>query len=163
MSSTDRIEKRVVLRAPIERVWRAISDTQAFGAWFGVAFEGPFVEGKETKGKIVPTQVDPHVAEQQKSFSGMPCDVFVVQIEPMRRLSFRWNPGVPEPGVDLATEPQTVVTFSMEEVPEGTALTITESGFDVFPAERRAKVFAQNAEGWAIQATLIEKYLDGAR
>jgi uncharacterized protein YndB with AHSA1/START domain len=30
----DRIEKQVVLRAPLDRVWRAISDSQEFGQWF---------------------------------------------------------------------------------------------------------------------------------
>jgi len=29
----DRIEKIVLLRAPVERVWRAISDSKEFGKW----------------------------------------------------------------------------------------------------------------------------------
>jgi len=43
--STDRIEKKVLLRAPLDRVWRAISDAKEFGAWFGVAFDGLFAAG----------------------------------------------------------------------------------------------------------------------
>ncbi|MBV9509159.1 MAG: vanillate O-demethylase oxidoreductase VanB, partial [Caulobacteraceae bacterium] len=36
---TDRIEKTIELRAPLERVWRAIIDHEQFGAWFRVALE----------------------------------------------------------------------------------------------------------------------------
>ena len=44
-ASTDRIEKTVLLRAPLARVWRAVSDAKEFGTWFGVEFDGPFVAG----------------------------------------------------------------------------------------------------------------------
>lgn len=48
--STDRIEKEVLLKAPLERVWRAISDSEEFGRWFGVRFDGPFVAGSPSTG-----------------------------------------------------------------------------------------------------------------
>jgi hypothetical protein len=53
----------------------------------------------------------------------------------------------------------TLVAFELEEVPGGTRLTITESGFDALPLERRAKAFAENEGGWEAQLTLIAKYL----
>jgi uncharacterized protein YndB with AHSA1/START domain len=56
---SDRIEKKIVLRATRECVWRAISDSIRFGAWFGVEFDGPFVEGSWLSGRIAPTKVDP--------------------------------------------------------------------------------------------------------
>ena len=158
--STDRIEKKVLLRAPRERVWRAVSDAQAFGTWFGVAFDGPFVEGQVVTGKIVPTKVDPTVAAHQEPYTGMACDITVERIEPERLFSFRWHPGA-EP--DVAPDaPTTLVTFELEPVAEGTMLTITESGFDRIPLERRAKAFADNEGGWEIQSTLVAKYLDVA-
>ena len=49
-SSTDRIEKRIELKAPPARVWRALTDHREFGEWFRVKPEGPFVVGKTTKG-----------------------------------------------------------------------------------------------------------------
>jgi uncharacterized protein YndB with AHSA1/START domain len=157
--NTDRIEKKIVLRAPIERVWRAIVDSQQFGRWFGIEFEGPFREGQRVKGRIVPTQIDEKVAEMQKPYDGMPCDFFVERIEPMCVFSYRWNPSPVEPGVDAATEPTTLIVFELEAVTEGTLLKITESGFDSVPLERRAETFKANEEGWAMQTKLIEKYL----
>lgn len=156
---TDRIEKRIVLRAPPERVWRAIVDSQQFGRWFGVQFEGPFVEGQWVEGRIVPTQVDAKVAEMQKPFDGMPCHFFVERMEPLRKFSYRWHPSPPEPGADYSKEPTTSVVFELEEVADGTLLKITESGFDRVPLERRAEAFKSNEQGWEIQTTLIEKYL----
>ena len=41
-TTADRIEKRITLRAPRTRVWRALSESSQFGAWFGMKFEGPF-------------------------------------------------------------------------------------------------------------------------
>ena len=43
----DRIEKTVLVRAPIDKVWRAVSDHREFGSWFKVALDGPFVAGRE--------------------------------------------------------------------------------------------------------------------
>ncbi|HET8654824.1 MAG TPA: SRPBCC family protein [Longimicrobiaceae bacterium] len=158
-TETDRIEKRVLLHAPIGRVWGAVSDAEEFGCWFGVRFDGPFVAGKRLAGRIVPTSVDEEVAEMQGPLEGTPMEIFVERIEPTRLFSFRWHPGPAEPGVDYSKEPATLVTFELEEVSGGTMLTIVESGFDSIPLERRAAALAGNEEGWAHQARLIEKYL----
>lgn len=158
----DRIEKKVVLRAPLERVWRAVSDAQEFGSWFGVAFDGPFVAGTQLAGRIVPTQIDAEVARLQEPHRGKAFAWVVDRIEPMRRISFRWHPFAVEPGVDYSKEPMTLIVLALEEVTGGTLLTITESGFDKIPLERRAKAFTANDSGWTMQATLIEKYLAAA-
>jgi uncharacterized protein YndB with AHSA1/START domain len=161
-ASSDRIQKQVLLRAPRDRVWRAISDAKEFGTWFGVAFEGPFVAGAHLSARIVPTKVDAEVAKAQEPHSGMRFEISIDRIEPMRLFSFRWHPGAVEPGVDYSKEPTTLVTFELEEVEGGTRVTITESGFDRLPPERRAKAFGMNEQGWAAQAKLIEKYLAGS-
>jgi uncharacterized protein YndB with AHSA1/START domain len=158
-ADTDRIEKQILLRAPRERVWKAISDAKAFGHWFGVEFDDPFVAGARISGRIVPTKVDADVAKTQEDYTGMSCDITIERIEPMRLLSFRWHPYAIEPGADYSKEPQTLVEFELEELGEDTMLTITESGFDRIPLARRAEAFASNDEGWQIQTTLIEKYL----
>ena len=155
----DRIEKKILLRAPLERVWHAIADADQFGTWFGVAFDGPFVAGARLTGRITPTRVDPEVAELQRPHEGKAFEFTVDRIEPMRRLAFRWHPSAVEPGVDYSKEPTTLVVFELEKVPGGTLLTISESGFDQIPLERWAKAFAANEGGWAKQTTLIEKYL----
>ncbi len=158
-TNTDRIEKKVLLRAPRERVWRAISDSKEFGSWFGVKFDGPFVAGTRMLGKIVPTTVDPEVAQRQKQYEGTPFEWTVDRVEPMRLFSFSWHPFAMEPGVDYSKEPTTLIVFELEEASGGTMLTVTESGFDRIPLERRAKAFAANEGGWTAQMKLIEKYL----
>ncbi len=158
-SETDRIVKEVVLRAPLARTWRAIADAREFGSWFGVAFDGAFAAGAHLTGRIVPTTVDPQVAASQRPYEGTRFDVWVERVEPMRRLAFRWHPYAVEPGRDYAKEPTTLVTFELLEVPGGTRLTITESGFDALPPDRRAKAFEMNAQGWGAQATLVSRYL----
>jgi len=158
-SNTDRIEKKVLLRAPRERVWHAISDSKQFGSWFGVAFDGPFAPDKRMIGKIVPTTVDLEVAKLQEPHRGTAFEFAVERIEPQRIFSFRWHPYAIDKGVDYSKEPSTLVMFELQEVAEGTMLTVTESGFDRIPIERRAKAFAANDGGWSHQMKLIEKYL----
>jgi uncharacterized protein YndB with AHSA1/START domain len=157
--TTDRIEKKVVLNAPQERVWRAISDSKEFGAWFGMAFDAPFVQGNRMTGKIVPTTVDAEVAKLQKPHEGKAFEIIIDRIEPMRKLSFRWHPFAIDPSVDYSKEPTTLVTFDLEKVSGGTQLTITESGFDKIPLARRAEAFKANEGGWQKQTELIAKYL----
>ena len=159
ITTTDTIEKKVLLRAPLSRVWRAISDSSEFGTWFGVTFEGPFVAGAALHGKITGTKVDSEVARLQKPHEGKAFNIIVEQIQPERLFSFRWHPYAIEPGVDYSKEPTTLVTFRLDEMPDGVQLTVTESGFDQIPLERRAKAFAANDGGWSHQMVLISKYL----
>jgi len=157
--NTDRIEKQILLRASRERVWRAISDSSQFGKWFGVSLQGPFLQGHRVAGHIVPTSVDPEVAKMQEPWAGMACDFYIERIEPMDRFSFRWHPGAEEAGPDASEDAMTTVMFELKDAPGGVLLTITETGFDRIPLERRAKAFADNEGGWEMQTKLIEKYL----
>ncbi len=159
----DRIEKKIVLQAPLERAWRAVSVAENFGSWFGVAFDGPFVAGRRLAGRIVPTQVDPEVAKLQEPHAGKKFEWTVEAIEPPRRIAFRWHPYAIDPAVDYSREPTTLIVFELAEAPGGTLLTITESGFDAIPAARRAEAFEANDGGWTHQAKLVEKYLAGKR
>jgi len=107
----------------------------------------------------VPTTVDPEAARRQKQYEGVKFEFAIDRIEPQRLFSFRWHPFAVEPGVDYSKEQATLVTFELQEKAGGTMLTVTESGFDRIPLERRAKAFAANEQGWAAQIKLIEKYL----
>jgi uncharacterized protein YndB with AHSA1/START domain len=157
---TDRIQKKILLRAPRERVWRAISDSSQFGEWFGVALQGPFVAGQRVAGRIVPTSVDPEVAKMQEPWAGVPCDFHIERVEPMSHFSSRWHPGGDPVAPDAPDDQMTTVTFELADAASGGVwLTITETGFDRVPLERRAKAFADNEGGWEMQTQLIEKYL----
>lgn len=161
--NTDRIEKKILLRAPQKRVWRALSDSTEFGTWFGMKFEGPFAPGACMRGVIVPTTVDPAVAAAQKKYQGVPVEMTIEQMEPERLFSFRWHPGAVDPDVDYSVEPTTLVVFELEKVADGMMLTVTETGFDRIPLARRAKVFAANEGGWDMAVKLIERYVRDAQ
>lgn len=149
-SLTDRIEKQVVLKAPLERVWRAVSNAEEFGRWFGCRFEDGFSPGRRVPGKIA----DP------PGYEDLEWDILVERMEPERVFSFRWHPGSVEPGVDLSHEPRTLVTFTLEEVPEGTRLTLVESGFDALPPQRCSRAFSDNERGWSIQMERIARHVE---
>jgi uncharacterized protein YndB with AHSA1/START domain len=159
MSGTDRIEKTITLRAPLRRVWKAISNANEFGAWFGVEFDGPFTAGARMLGKVTPTKVDPEVAKMQEAYKGAKFEITIDRVEPERFFSFRWHPFAIDPKFDYSKEEATLVVFELSEVAGGTKLTIIETGFDRIPLERRAKAFAANDGGWAHQSKLVEKYL----
>ena len=157
--TTDRIEKTIVLRAPRDRVWHAITDSKQFGTWFGVEFDAPFVAGAKMTGRMAPTKVDPAIAKMQEAYAGQKFDCTIDRIEPMQLFSFRWHPFAIDPKLDYSAEPTTLVAFELAEVDGGTRLTITESGFDRIPLERRAKAFEANSGGWQKQTELLSKYL----
>ena len=139
-TSTDRIEKQVILEAPRARVWRALTDVAQFNAWFGVQLEQPFTPGAEVSGRIT-----------IKNYDHVTMSIWIETMEPERFFSFRWHPYAVEAGVDYAAEPTTLVSFTLEDAPGGTKLTIVESGFDAIPASRRAQAFEMNGKGWASQ------------
>ncbi len=157
----DRIEKRIVLQASRERVWRALTEAAQFGTWFGVVFDGDFVAGQRLRGRMVPTEVDPEVAKSQQAYAGVEFDIVVERIEPMRLFSFRWHPY--EPHDEGGEPPMTLVTFALDDAADGTELTIVESGFDAVPLDKRAQAFTTNEQGWTVQSRLIEKYLSLAQ
>jgi uncharacterized protein YndB with AHSA1/START domain len=148
-TSTDRIERTILLKAPRSRVWRALSNAAEFGAWFGVDFKGKaFAAGKPVRGKV--------------TYPGYEHIVMEVQIERMeleRLLSWRWHPAAIDPAVDYSDEPTTLVEFELSEVEGGTVLTVVESGLDKIPLARRATVFRLNSSGWDAQMRNIEKHV----
>src|SRR5262245_44994675 len=159
VATPDRIEKKVLLNAPRARVWKALTDSREFGQWFGVHFDSPFKAGTVIRGVIQPTTADAEVAKLQAPYAGMPFEITVERIEPERLFSFRWHPFAIDTTVDYSREPTTLIVFTLEESGNGVLLTVTESGFDRIPIERRAQAFTANEGGWTKQMTLIEKYL----
>ena len=161
--SSDRIEKKILLHAPLKRVWNALADSTEFGTWFGMKFEGPFVPGALMRGLIVPTKVNAEVAKAQQKYDGLPVEITVEKMEPERLFSFRWHPYAIEKGVDYSAEPTTLIVFALEERKDGVMLTVTESGFDQIPLTRRVKAFTANEQGWGMVVKLIEEYLVRAK
>ena len=151
MASTDRIEKTIQLRAPVSRVWRALTDAEEFGAWFRVKLESAFAVGATVRGRIT-----------YPGYEHLKMEVQVERMDRERLFSFRWHPAAIDPGVDYTAEPATLVEFRLEDVAGGTRLTVVESGFDCIPASRRAEAFRMNDEGWSEQMRNIERHVSPA-
>jgi uncharacterized protein YndB with AHSA1/START domain len=149
MSDTDRIEKHTLLRAPRSKVWRALTDAEQFGTWFGAKLDAPFEVGKRVGGHIT-----------TPGYEHMSMDLLIERIEPESLFSFRWHPGEDAPQ-DGADEPLTLVEFRLEDAEGGTRLTVVESGFDALPPGRRERAFRSNEGGWTEQLKNIERHVAG--
>jgi uncharacterized protein YndB with AHSA1/START domain len=149
---TDHIEKRIELKAPISRVWRALTDYHEFGTWFGVKLDGPFAAGQVSRGWIT-----------YPGYEHVKWEAFVQEMEPECLFSFTWaHPKSFERAdysPDYSKEPTTLVEFRLEKTATGTMLVVIESGFDKLPAERRLEAFRRNEGGWTQQMTNIENYV----
>ena len=148
-TSTDRIERRVLINGTRARVWRAISDAAELGEWFGVDFKGKsFAAGKPIQGKIT-----------YPGYEHLTMEVVIERIVPERLLSWRWHPAAIDVTVDYSPEPTTLVVFELEDGEGGVMLSVVESGFDKIPAARRATAFRMNSSGWEEQIKNIEKHV----
>ncbi len=144
----DRIEKQIVLKAPRSRVWKALTDTREFNQWFHVNLAGEFRAGQRTTGPVT-----------KPGYDHLTMEAWVERVEPETFFSFRWHPFAIERGVDYSKEPTTTVEFRLEEVPGGTRLTVTETGFQRLPAARRGPAHEANSGGWAVQLQNIERHV----
>ena len=142
------IEKRVELKAPVSRVWRALTDYREFGEWFLVKLDGPFVPGQVSRGQIT-----------YPGYEHLKWEAVVQKMEPERLFSFTWHPYAVDPKKDYSKEPPTLVEFRLEKTAKGTLLLLTESGFDKLPPGRRPKAFEMNSSGWAEQLANIARHV----
>jgi uncharacterized protein YndB with AHSA1/START domain len=147
-TTTDRIEKKILVRAPRSRVWRAVTDSKEFGAWFQAVFTDPFRPNAKALGRIT-----------YPGKEHLTMEIEIEKMEPERLFSFRWHPYAVDPNVDYSKEPTTLVEFTLEEVEGGTLLRVVESGFDRIPLGRRAEALKRNEGGWAQQMANIESYI----
>jgi uncharacterized protein YndB with AHSA1/START domain len=145
---SDRIEKRIELKAPISRVWRALTDHREFGEWFRVKLDQPFVAGQASTGHIT-----------YPGYEHLKWEAVVVKMETEKVFSFTWHPYGIDPKVDYSKETPTLVEFKLKKTATGTLLLLTESGFDKIPAHRRDEAFRMNDGGWAQQMKNIEQHV----
>ena len=143
----NRIEKRIELKAPVSRVWRALTDHREFGEWFRVKLDGPFVPGQISRGQIT-----------YPGYEHLKWQAIVQKMEPQRLFSFTWHHSL-YPNADITKEPTTLVEFRLEKIEAGTRLTLTESGFENLPSDQRLEAFRRNDGGWTEQMKNIEAYV----
>ena len=147
---TDRIEKSIDIAAPPERVWRALTDHEEFGAWFRVRLDGPFAVGELSLGRITYPGYE-HVKWQAR----------VVAMEAPTLFAFTWPPHAVDPDKDYSDEAWIRVEFRLEPAGGGTRLTVVESGFDRLPAERRDEALRMNEAGWEEQVRNVKAHVEG--
>jgi uncharacterized protein YndB with AHSA1/START domain len=152
MLMSDRIEKRIELKAPVGRVWRALTDHVEFGEWFRVKLEGPFVVGEESRGYITWPGYE-HLVWRAR----------VTVMEPEKRFAFTWHPYALEAPENYVNETPTLVEFTLEATATDTLLTVVESGFEKLPAGRQAEAFRMNDNGWGQQMGNIKIHVEEAR
>ena len=147
---SDRIEKTIDLRAPVSRVWKALTDHSEFGTWFRVKLDGPFVVGQVSTGHVT-----------YPGYEHLKWEARVTRMEPPRLFAFEWHPYAVDPQADYSQEPATLVEFRLEPTATGTRLTVVESGFDALPSHRRDEAWRMNDRGWSIQVQNIQAHVDG--
>jgi uncharacterized protein YndB with AHSA1/START domain len=145
--ATDRIQKTTVLRAPQSRVWRALTDSTQWPTWFGITPSEPFMVGRRLEGTLT-------VRGERVTL-----DMMIERMDPEERFAYRWHPYAIDPKQDYSAEPMTLVEFRLKSVPEGTELTVVESGFDRIPAHRRDEAYRMNDAGWTSQIEKLRRYV----
>jgi|SRR6185312_4766672 len=148
---SDRIEKQIELKAPISRVWKALTNYHEFGEWFRVKLEGPFETGKTARGHIT-----------YPGYEHYKWEAVVQKMEHERLFSFTWHPYAIDIKKDYSTETPTLIEFRLEKTTSGTLLMLTETGFDKIPSNRRPEAFRMNDSGWTEQMKNIEAHIKKA-
>jgi uncharacterized protein YndB with AHSA1/START domain len=146
IAELSRIDRTIEIKAPPERVWRALTNAKELSAWFQVTIEGDIVAGEE-------------VWMQHK---GQRFRVLFVELTPPTRLVWQWHPGAVDPNVDYSRELRTTVTFTLEPSESGTRLSVAETGFNEISLARRSKVYGDNNQGWAEVLLWLLKYVEAA-
>ncbi len=147
-----RIDRSIEIKAPPQRVWRALTSVEELSAWFQVKIEGKFGANND----VWMTSTHPQHAGQR-------FQVWIRELTPPQRMVWEWHPGEVNPELDYSREPRTTVTFNLEPSKDGTRLSVSETGFDEISLARRAKVFEDNKQGWAEVLVWLQKYVEAAR
>ena len=142
MNASMTATRSAVIKATRERVWQAITEATQISQWFDGSMQWEF-EAKA--GAKMTFYYEGKVIGYGR----------VVTAEPMERFAFHWTP---EPGNPV----ESLVTFVLETVAEGTRVTITESGFEALPESLRQKRYEMNGMGWGIALDHLASYLQAA-
>ncbi|MEM9669754.1 MAG: SRPBCC family protein [Pseudomonadota bacterium] len=143
------IRRQIVLKASIDRVWRAISDAEEFGEWFGTKTSGPFEVGTTV-----------HCESTHPDYQGDIWDMTIIDMVPLQRLSYTWPAYYgPNADRDSTEDPLLTVVFELEADGEATILTITETGFASLPADYAPTAFRENSNGWNDQVENIASHV----
>lgn len=142
------IRKSISLKAPLSRVWQALTDYKQFGQWFRVNLQSPFVPGQPVLGNIT-----------YPGYEHVMFEATVVKMEPESLFSYTWHPYAVDAKIDYSKETPTLVEFHLSHKDGVTKVEVVESGFENIPEGRRPEAFRMNSGGWEEQMKNIENYV----
>jgi len=145
-----RIDRTIEIKAPPERVWRALTNAKELSTWFQVTIEGDITPGNEV---WMTSECQGNVGRFR---------VRIVEMTPPTRFVWQWHPGAVDPNIDYSSEPRTTVTFTLEPSAGGTRVSLAETGFNEISLARRAKVFGDNNQGWTEVLVWLSNYAESA-
>lgn len=142
----DTINREVVISAPMERVYSAISDAKELAKWFPDAIEGEIRPGERPVFDF---------GEYGKH------SIYVVATDPHSYVAYRWIPGGTESFIgDVLEKPNTLCEFHLDEIPEGTRVRLIESGFASLPADFYEKAYKDNSGGWNVMIARLKRFVE---
>jgi len=139
--TADSVEREILIEARPEVVWGVITEPEQISRWFS---DDADIEGRAgAEGTLT---WKPGGRGGQKE-SDLVVPIWVVDAEPFRRFSFRWNH--PE-GARPDESNSALVEFSLIEEAGGTRLRVVESGVDAVTHddEARARYLDEHGHGW---------------
>jgi uncharacterized protein YndB with AHSA1/START domain len=139
------VQRTIRIAAPIEKVWSAVTEPEHISRWFGrTVLDG---RGAGAQGTIT-----------FPDYGTVPLRVQAVDAP--RMVSYRWgNDDAADQLPDAVDDHSTVFTFTLEAVPDGTRLTVVETGFD--NTSDPAANMASHAEGWVSELDKLVALLEG--
>ena len=152
VAELSRIDRTIEVKAPPDRVWRALTNAEELSAWFQVKIEGDTTPDTEV-----------WMTSEHPQHAGQRFRVRFAEMTPPHRFVWQWHPGEVDSSIDYSREPRTTVTFTLEPSARGTRLTVSETGFDEISLTRRAKVYRDNTQGWPEVLVWLQEYVEEAR
>ncbi len=139
--AADSVEREILIEASPEVVWGVITEPEQISRWFSDEAD---VEGRAGADGTLTWR--PGGRGGKKEFD-MIVPIRVVEAEPFRRFSFRWNH--PQ-GTGPNESNSALVEFSLIEEAGGTRLRVHESGIDAVThdAQSRARYLDEHTRGW---------------
>ena len=146
-----RIDRSIDIKAPVDRVWRALTEPAELSAWFRVTIDGDIQAGQTI-----------WMTSSHSPYVGMRFEVRIVELTRPSRVVWQWHPGEVDPATDYSAEPMTTVVFTLHPTAEGTRVEVAETGFDQLSLARRAKALAENNQGWAEVTVWLKNHVETA-
>jgi uncharacterized protein YndB with AHSA1/START domain len=139
--AADSIEREILIEASPEVVWGVITEPEQISRWFSDAAD---IEGRAGADGTLTWSPGGRGGDKD---SDLVVPIRVVDAEPFRRFSFRWNH--PQ-GTGPDRGNSALVEFSLIEEAGGTRLRVLESGIDLVThdEEGKARYVEEHEQGW---------------